>query len=241
MKGDVISGVIVVAIIVGSTILVLNTLNPFIEEGQGFQSFNEAKQTLTAIDSVITQLFYEAPGARRSLDVNVREGKLIVTGPESSIKIRLENLNLFPSGLVTQEGNIRITSGSTMRAYEADIDGDSNTDLVLENGVLLFAIKKLGTPTSHVVVNTTTMITMMKNKVLNVNATPVSGIFVNDKDATSYGVGYTELTKLGDTLTSSSIHVFVNATAGDAEYDVLFTLGASQDFVDMQVTHVVGG
>src|SRR3989344_1121579 len=182
MKGDLISGVVAIIIVVSSTILVLNTINPFVQESQDFQAFNEAEQTLKSIDAAINQLFVEAPGARRTLDVNVRGGSLIVSGTENKIKIRLENTNLFSSGVRKQEGNILVSSGAAMNAYESDIDDDGNIDLVLENGVLLFAIKKIGTPSVHGVVNTTNMVVLMRNKVLDLNVSyPRSGIFINDK------------------------------------------------------------
>ena len=241
MKGDLISGVVAIVIVVSSTILVLNTINPFVQESQDFQAFNEAEQTLKSIDAAINQLFVEAPGARRTLDVNVRSGRLVVSGAENKIKIRLENTNLFSSGVRKQEGNILISSGAAMSAYESDIDGDGNTDLVLENGVMLFAVKKLGTPSSHVVANTTDMIVLMRNKALDINVSyPRSGVFINDKQNTAYGVGYTELTKLGINIASSSIHLYVNATQANVAYDVSFSLGASQDFIEMHATRVVG-
>ncbi len=241
MKGDILSGVIVVAIVVSSSILVLNTINPFVQESRDFQSFNEAKLILQTIDSTISQLFFEAPGARRSIDINLREGKFIVSGKDDTIKIRLEGISLFTSGLRTQEGNILITSGAAMNAYESDIDGDDNTDLVLENGMLLFAVKKLGSASSPVSVNTSSIITLMRNKNIDFNVSyPRSGIFINDKETTSYGSGYTELTQLGNSMASGSIHLFLNATAANVTYDATFSLAASQDFIEFQVGHVTG-
>ena len=81
----------------------------------------------------------------------------------------------------------------------------------------------------------------MRNKNLNIDVPyPKSGIFINDREKTSYGVGYSELTKIGDNIASGSIRVFVNATADNVSYDALFSLSASQDFVEMEVSHVKG-
>lgn len=242
MKGDLLSGVIIVIIVVVSTILVLNTVNPIINQGRQLEEFNEAKQALQSLDSVINQVIYEAPGSKRTIDIHIPKGKFQVIQGEDKIKVRIENINLFPPGLRQQEGNVLITSGSQMKAYESDIDGDGNTDLVLENGRVLFAIKKLGNYTNNVIVNTTNFISLIRNKNLNNLDVPYpkSGIFINDKSKSAYGVGYTELTKIGDSLTSSSIHVFVNATEANVAYDAVFSLAASQDFVEMEVTHVSG-
>ncbi len=241
MKGDLLSGVVIVVIAVISSILVLNTVNPIIDEGKQLQEFNEAKQALQSLDSVINQILYEAPGAKRKIDLNIPKGTFQVVQGEDKIKVRIENFNLFPPGLQQQEGSILITSGSLMKAYESDIDNDSTTDLVLENGRVLFAVKKLGNYTNNVTVNTTNFISLIRNKDLNLNISyPKSGIFIDDKPKTSYGTGYTELTKLGSNIASGGIHVFVNATEAGVSYDVLFSLTASQDFVEMEVTHVTG-
>ena len=241
MKGDLLSGAIIVIIIVMSTILVLNTLNPIIGQGEQLQDFNEAKRTLQALDGTINQVLYEAPGARRTVDITIPKGKFQVIGGEDKIKIRIEDIDLFPPGLRQLEGNVLITSGSLMRAYESDIDGDGNTDLVLENGRLLFAVKKLGNYTDNVIVNTTNFISLIRNKNLNVDIPyPKSGVFIDDKATTSYGVGYTELTKIGDNIASSGIRVILNATASSVTYEVLFSLASSQDFVEMEVLHVTG-
>lgn len=239
MKGDILSGVIIAVIVVSSTILVINAINPFVQESRDFQAFNEAKATLETINTAINDIFIEAPGSRRTLDLSIREGKLIVAGEEDKIKIRLDNA-LFAQGS-TQEGNIIVTSGSSMKAYESDIDGDSNTDLVLENDLLIFAVKKLGNPTNNVAVNTSSFITLMRNKNINVNVSyPHSGIFINDLEKSSYGTGYTELTRLGDTLTSSGIHLYLNSSQQNVTYDAIFSLNSGQDFLDMQVKNVNG-
>lgn len=238
---DMVSSAVVVIIIVASSILVLNAINPIVDESRDFQKFNEARETLNKIDTAISDLLFEAPGARRSIDIDVKDGRLSVSGGDDSIKLRIDNVDIFSSGLRTEEGNILITSGPSMRAYESDIDSDGNTDLVMENGLVLFAIRKIGSPSSYATVNTTTMITMLKNKRLNVNVShPLSGIFINDLATTAYGTGYSELTKLGEGLESSSIHVFVNATAANVTYDATFSLSTSMDFIDLQVSHVTG-
>lgn len=240
MKGDIISGTIAVVIVVSSTILVLNTINPFVEEGKEFQSFNEAQNTLQLIDSVITQLFVEAPGARRTVDLSIREGKLIVAGDEDKIKIRLEGINLFKPGIAQQAGKMTITSGASMKAYESDIDGDSNTDLILENSAVIFAVKKLGNSTNYATINTTNFVVLMRNKNLSLNVSyPKSGVFIDDKETSSYGNGYTELTQKGENIASSSIHLYMNSTA-NITYDATFSLKAGQDFLEFGVAHVTG-
>jgi hypothetical protein len=144
MKGDMIGWVVGVAIVVGSTLIIVNTIMPTIKQGQDFQSFSDAKKTLEALDAAVSQVFFEAPGARRSIDVNLKDGKMIVSGASDRIKIRLDDMNMFTPGFRRQEGNVLVTSGSQVEAYEADVDSDGNKELVLENSAVLFAVKKIG-------------------------------------------------------------------------------------------------
>ena len=107
--------------------------------------------------------------------------------------------------------------------------------MVLENDAVLFAVKKLGNATSWATVNTTNIIPLIRNKRSNVNVTPISGIFIGDIANTSYGNGYSELTRAG-TVQESSIHVLVNSSS--FRYDALFTLRSAQDFVELEVKNI---
>lgn len=241
MKGEVITTVIAIAIIVGSAVIAVNMINPTIEEGKSFQTFNDAKKVLEAVDSAISQVFFEAPGARRVINVDLPEGKFIVSGGEEKVKIRLEDLKLFTPGVRRQEGNILVTSGSQVDSYEGDVDGDGSTDLVLENDAVKVAIKKLGNQTSPAFVNTTNMIVLIKNKRTNTNIWyPRSGIYINESSKSYYGVGYSELTQRSDFIASAGVHLFINATDANIDYDAVLTLGPAQDFFEFYITHVNG-
>jgi hypothetical protein len=241
MKGEMLTAVITVLIVIGSSIIAVNMITPTLDEGKSFQTYNEAKKTMEAIDAAISQVFYEAPGARRVIDVNLQKGKMAVSGSEEKIKIRLDDVKLFTPGLRKQEGNILVTSGAQVESYEADIDSDGVTDLVLENDAVLFAVKKMGTPDSYGFVNTSNMITLIRNKRLNLDIyRPRSGIFINNSVPTSFGVGYSELAQVSENIASSGIHIYVNATNGNVTYDAIFTLGPSQDFIEFYATHVTG-
>jgi hypothetical protein len=241
MKGEILTSVIIIMIVAGSSIIAVNMITPTIEEGKSFQAFNEAKKTMEAIDAAINQIIYEAPGARRVIDVNLQKGKMVVSGADEKIKIRLDDVKMFTPGLRKEEGNILVTSGAQVESYEKDVNNDGVTDLVLENSAILFAVKKIGTPSSYGFVNTSTMITLIRNKRLGLDIyNPRSGIFINNSIPTSFGTGYTELAQLSESIASSSIHIYVNATNANVSYDGIFSLGPSQDFIEFYVTHVSG-
>ncbi len=238
MKG-IVEAAVAIAIVVGSSLIVLGTLTPFVEEGKSTQAFTEAKNTLSQIDQSMQQLLVEAVGARRQVDLNIREGKLIVAGDEERIKIRLEGFTILQPGATVQEGNIQIQGGGAVDAVEEDADGDGNTDLVLRNRALTFAIKKLGNSTSWTALNTSTMITQIHNNRTGTTIIPGSGISINDWSNTSAGTGYTALANQGRNIETGSILVFVNSTA-NVTYEALFTLAAGTDFVALEVKKITG-
>src|SRR3989344_3689990 len=181
MKGEVITTIVVIAIIIASALIAVNMITPVIQEGQGLQAFNEAKKTLESVDSAITQVFFEAPGARRVIDINLPKGKLSVAGGEERIKVRLDDIGLFSPGLRTQEGNIIVTSGAQVNSYEEDTDGDGTMELVAENDAVKLAIRKVGAAGSPALINTTNIITLIRNRRTGTDVWhPRSGIYINE-------------------------------------------------------------
>lgn len=235
---EMISVAIAVAIVVASTVMVLSVITPTLEQGKAYQSLNKAKQVASSVDAVVRELAYEAPGAKRNVKVQADFGSVEVSGREDKIIFRVDSqVPLFEAGTAVKEGNMLITSGPVMRAYDADVNGDSNVELALENDELLFSMKKIGTPVNWSAINTTTVIPFIKNKLAGVNVTPVAGLFINDLTNTSYGIGYTEITRYGNDIGSSSIRMFMNST-GEYQYEALFSLIAGQDFVTLEIKHI---
>ncbi len=238
MKG-LIDKIIIFVVILISTILIINNITPLVEQGKNIQRLDDAKKILKVVDTVTNQLSIESSGARRAININLPENsKLIFSGTEDKIKINIAGADVFSIGGRLEEENIVIQGGGTLNAYESDINNDVNTDLVLENPAVLFAIQKLGNENNPVFVNTTNFITLIRNKRLDINMTPRSGIFVNDKDASSYGQGYTQLSPVRSSQ-SASIILHLNSTA-NITYDAIFTLSAGMDFIEMDVRHISG-
>ncbi len=237
-QSTMISAVVGIAIVVVSTLIVLSAITPAIDQGKAYQNLNKAKQAASSVDTVVKELIYEAPGAKRNLKIQADFGSVEVSGREDKIIFRVDSqVPLLESGTTVREGNMLITSGPVMKAYDSDVNGDGNIELALENDDVLFSMKKIGTPANWSAINTTTIIPFIKNKLASVNITPVSGLFINDLTNTSYGNGYTEITRYGSDIGSSSIHLFLNSS-GNFQYDALFSLAAGHDFVEMDVRQV---
>ncbi len=230
----VIGAVVAIAIVVTSTAMVMSTISDVVKQGEDAGKFNRAKQLMSDVDMVVRELMYESTGAQRIVKLDAKDGQFIVSEKEDKIKYQLEpDIRIYQPGTRFKEGNLVITSGPFLEAYEADINSDNITDLVVENDAMLFAIKKTGNSTNYAELNTSGMITLMRNKKLGIDIVPKSGILI---DGTSdYGNGYTELIRTGDALLSSGIRVVMNSTYG---YEAIFTAGAGSDFVELEVRHI---
>ena len=237
-KGEIISAVIVIGVVVASAVIVVNMVKPMLEEGDVYQDFNQAKQAMSSLDEVLRELAVEATGSTRTVTLNTYGGEFEVSGRGDQIKFKMDKpLPNFEPGTSTKEGNLIISYGPNIIAQEFDINSDGSNELVFENDALLFAIKKYGNSTNATSINTTDMIALMRNKRTNTDVIPKSGIFLNALDNSSYGNGYTEMTRTGRTLSSSSIRLVMNSTAG-INYEAIFSIQSGQDFVSMEVRNI---
>ncbi len=239
MKGDLVATVVTVAIVVTSSIIVVNMVSPVLKEGKIIQSYNSAKQIMNAVDTVINELIYEAPGSVRTIEIATDEGDFVVLGNEDKLKFALKDVSIIEPGARVKEGNIIITAGPSVRAYESDVNNDGLTELVLENDAVLFAVRKYGNSTDHVPINTANIIPLITNKRTGISVTPISSIKIEDRYDSSYGNGYSELTREGYELESSGIVIYMNSSSYD--YEALFTLGAGNDFIELEIKHIEGG
>jgi hypothetical protein len=225
-----VSSIAVIGIILISSIIVTSMISPVMKRGEENQIYNEAKQKMSSLNALINELYYEAPGAARIVKMDVEGGKFVVSGGENKLKYVLD-ARMLESVTRTKEGNVIISSGPFVKAYEGDPDGDGITDLVLENDDVLFAVRKYQPSNgTYPGINTSSLISIIKNKKLNTDIRPKSAIYVNGTN--DVGTGYTELTAQGNDLSSAGIRLFMNATI---IYEAIFTLDAGADFVNLEI------
>lgn len=216
--------VITAIVLVTVTIITYNML-PIIENTETMLKIEEAKKILEKVDTLVTRVAYEGEGSKRTLNIDLKGNRLIVSPEERSMKILIPSSRVHKQGFIKKEGKIKISSGAYVHAYKSDIDNDGIEDLVLENPNIVFAIKNLNTS-----INLSNIITKIKNKKTNEEFYPQLEFYIENVNVSS-GNGYTILTQEGDYLLSSSIKVVINATYN---YELLFTLGAGDEFISVK-------
>lgn len=234
MKG-LTTAAITIAILVAGTIVVATVAFPIVEKSQSVQRYNDAKEFMQTLNRVIEELSIEADGAKRVITEDV-DGELIVEGAANRLRLKVpSNIEILDPGS-RKENDMTIVSGAYIRAYEGDANNDGSTDLILENDALLFAVKKLGDAANFTQIDTSNIISMIKNKRSGTNIVPISRITINEKRASSSGNGFTDLLQKGDILNSGSIRVTVNSST--ALYEGIFTLSTDMDFVEFSVIKI---
>lgn len=230
MKGVMIA-VIILSMIVMSSFIVLVSINSLMRQSGDFVSFNEAKQTMANLDSVVRQLLFESPGSSRDFSIDLQKGEFFSDDAKNRFYIKLDTEAVDPQTLV-KEGPMRIERGPFVDAYEADVDNDGSIDLVLENEALVFAVAKTGNATSPQEIDFGKIIKQMVVKQTGFSYAPSARLFINSINSTS-GTGYTTLVEKGSLLPSSSILIRIDS--GNNEYEAIFTLNAANDFIEMKI------
>ncbi|MBS3056845.1 MAG: hypothetical protein J4473_05430 [Candidatus Aenigmarchaeota archaeon] len=225
--------VISIAIVALATIIVVNLATPMIDQGKGSTDIAMSKETMSRLSNILSELKQETVGAKRTVKIETND-EFIVSGKEDVFKLRLDpEIKIYEPGTRIKQGDIIISTGPYVSAYESDIDNDGATDIVLENEAVLFSVRKTGNSSFYQSLNTSNIITMIRNKKNDISVVPESGIYIDNE--ADYGNGYTELTVYGNAISSASIRVVMNSTF---RYEALFTLGAGRDFIEMEVRNI---
>ena len=236
MKKGLVGAIVVFAVVIVIAIVLFNTVSPLIEEGKQTQAVNDAKQTLKTIDNVLNQLAVESTGAKRTIDVDLQSGRFIFSGKQGSMRIKLDDVNILKPGTVVQDENIIMSGGGSLRSYEYDVLNDGQTDLVMENSLVQLAVKKLGTQSNPVFINTSSIVAQIQNKRQHINMTPTTGIFVNDISNSSFWIGYIELASMNN-VERNSIVLHMNSTSG-IRYDASFSMSSGLDYIELEIKNV---
>lgn len=234
-----ISAMLVVAISIAGVIAVLRVGEPGISKGEESFIFSEAKSVMTALDSAIKQVAYGGQGTAKKVNIKVSGGKYYVDSDTDQIRFEMEtDSELIPPGVYKKEGPLIISTGADVKAYEKDVTGDGNEDLVLENNRVLFSVENYGNSSNYVSINSSDLINKLWIKDADVNITPTdSSIIIDSISNSSRGTGYNEIVNSGENLHDGQIKVYLESDA-QINYEIWYTLLAKSDFVQVEIKNV---
>lgn len=196
---------------------------------------NEATRNMKLLDNTIRRVASEGLGSLRKIQIKVSGGSYKINEKTNSIEFSyLVKYGTVEPGTYLKVGNLLLISGANAKAYEADLDGDGEDELVLENEILKVAIQKVGSRDNFQPIDTKNNIKLILFKENNANITPEdSSVIFDDISTSSYGNGFSELVREGDHLAKAEALVHVNSTF--LEYDLVYTLQSGADYLIVKV------
>lgn len=196
---------------------------------------NEATRNMKLLDNTIRRVASEGLGSLRKIQIKVSGGSYKINEKTNSIEFSyLVKYGTVEPGTYLKVSNLLLISGANAKAYEADLDGDGEDELVLENEILKVAIQKVGSRDNFQPIDTKNNIKLILFKENNANITPEdSSVIFDDISTSSYGNGFSELVREGDHLAKAEALVHVNSTF--LEYDLVYTLQSGADYLIVKV------
>ena len=220
---------LILIIVVGIT-MVLGIGNPLINAALDTTKVNEAESAMKFLEHYTNEVASEGIGAAREAEL-VLPGEFEVIPEEDSIEYEI----ITPARVIDHftrkvEGNLIYISGS-------DVDCDDTINLTMSNSFINITLNKITKTTPHSTINTQDNIISVIEKTHNTTAgLSNSSIIINDNLTSSYGTGYSEISRTGKQLPVCQAHFFIISSY--ANYDVYYILYAGADFVVIDIRNV---
>ncbi len=237
MAGTMLSLVMVFAITLFAAMLVLNFGKPLIDSAKSSSELKSAEITMQFMDNYLRELAREGNGSARKYSF-IAPKRFEALKEEDAIAFGGETFaSLFDFNTRTKKESLLYIAGSDVRCAEQDGNSDGATDLIIENTFVRFAFNKTARATPYSSIDTNYAILNMTQKTNGVSILPVnSSIYIDDNSSSSYGIGYSELSRSGSALPFCTVHFFVNAST--VSYDIYYRLYAGADFLAVSVRNI---
>ncbi|MBN2422193.1 hypothetical protein JXB41_03115 [Candidatus Woesearchaeota archaeon] len=211
-------------------VLILEAGIPILERLKDTTTFSKTKDALLNLDEHINEVASEGEGAQRIVNLEIKEGKLIIA--ENQINWEFETDNRIVDPRTSQRfGNLIITSNANVQTTETDEIYILKT--TIEDDSFSAKINKIGTESSWQEINTSGLIDS-----ISFNDNELNGTFffsINGIEDSSYGKGYTELVPSGNNTNLGRAKVIAHINSSFAEYDLEFILESYADFLITKV------
>lgn len=229
--------VLVILIVFSGISLILFLGMPMIERARESSIISESLENIKLISKTIEEVASEGIGSFRSLPLKITDGEYRVNEKTNSIEFYYSPKNYLPEPGFLKEDDILLISGKNAISKEFDLDGDDEDEIVLENEFLRVGIVKRGNEQNYEFINTSKLIKIINFKLKNFDLIPSdTSIFIDDKEESSYGYGYSEALNLD--RNSAKAEALVHLNTSYANYDILYTLYGGADFLMIKVLNI---
>ena len=227
------------AIVIVSIFLIYQSGVPLIRKMQGTAAIERMKSSFADLDEIIQQTAAEGKGSKRTLQLNVDPGKIIINSTEDSIYWELETDSGGISPRTSQRyGNVVVGTNMDTRCYEENYTYSvpETECYVIENEHLKAYFKKIGSLSSPQDLNTSDILVAVFNKDSGqwLNNTGFLDVSVDFNETSKTGTGYTMLLESGYNLPYGTVYSYVNSTYID--YYINFTLESGADFIGIEAS-----
>lgn len=165
-------------------ILVLNFLAPTLDNIKANSELKIVENEAKKFDTILKELIKEGKGAQKIIDLDVENANVVAS--EDSLKIVLSDIGynikekkISDNVIISNRDEVMITENSTH--YN------------ISNSLINMIIRKYGNSNNYVSINTSQIITEIRNLEKNVIINSNFTFFVGNQFETASGVGYTEL------------------------------------------------
>lgn len=236
---SIVSGVMFLAITITAVVIVYQAGMPVIERMQAAAAIEQMKTTFVELDELIRQIAGEGAGSKRTIQLKVDPGKIIVNETQDTIYWELETDAMVIAPRTKQTfGNVVVGSNMNTRIYEANYTRTSPEIecYVMENEHLKVYVRKVGTSTSAsgwANFNTSTLVIAIYNKDMSSWLENVGflEITVDDSADSKAGNGYTMPVETGYNLPYGEITAYMNSSY--LAYYIDLALGSGADFLEI--------
>jgi hypothetical protein len=234
MKGiTLVSSVIFLGFLIAATGIVYYTGMPIMERMQCIAAVEKMKSSLIEMDKVTRDVVAEGKGSKRTIDMNIDEGKLYILGDNDTIYWEYDcGVQAFPPRTFQMIGNVMFGSNLDVKAYEGTCSGQDA--FILENQHIKACFNRTGSSSSPVQLDTRRLLLSVYQKDLG-QYMPLEYLEITlDDDSTSRtGAGYTYLEKSGLFLPYGQVTAHLASDYG-ITYDIRFVLESGGDFIEIR-------
>lgn len=230
-QAEIIGFVFVTLLTVVGITVVLTIGVPLLEEARERGIIGEARHNMEVVDNLVLAVAAEGTGTLRTAQINVNGGTYRVEADSGSFSFELPlKTAALPRGTFGKEGSLTTVIGGSASATQ------NASYLKLENEILEVVFGRVGSESSFIAMNTSTLIKTIRSKAdAQVTVSPSDmRVNLNGLTDTAWGLGYSKLVFEGENMPGAGVLAHVRSTQG-AEYEILYTLPASSDFLLVEV------